>query len=438
MKQVILLAALSAAVLVGCSKSDDNSNPTVTPTPAPVVKESVSGDVSGTWTKGSTYKITGHLQVPASMSLVIEEGVNVVFSDSTVKPELIVKGNLYVVGTATNPVKFTVPDAWKTTANQWGSLWGGIIAAPTCAELLLDNVILEYGGAVTTESSPSVKAGLYKAAAGNHVPAVNYSNINGKLVIVNSRLNNQNEDGFYIEGGKVLIANNKIYTVGVSGGDAINIKSGVQADVAFNLIYSPNTNALKLSNAGDRTPQAYVVAYNNTIVNAGWRRPTIKGGSIWVEIAVRAELYNNLLANDRFGVKRDPKNPEDNRTKVSNNLYYGYTQDGVTGFQPSPTAPSSATAPSAPLGEILTGTSDVISKTVADNDPKFVNYPLSTDSKNAVFNTAWDFKLQAGSPAIGKGTTSFTRLYADGISFGNGTLYKSPAPSTTIGAFGTN
>lgn len=80
-------------------------------------------------------------------------------------------------------------------------------------------------------------------------------------------------------------------------------------------------------------------------MNAGWHRPTIKGGSIWVEVAVRAELYNNLLSNDRFGVKRDPKNPEDNRTKVSNNLYYGYTQDGVTGFQPTT--------------EILTGTNDV-------------------------------------------------------------------------------
>ncbi|GAB3718639.1 right-handed parallel beta-helix repeat-containing protein [Spirosoma lituiforme] len=423
MKQAFSLAALSIAVLTGCSKPNDSSS-TVTPVTVPVVKEAVSGDVSGVWEKGSTYRITGHLQVPASQSLVIQEGVTVVFSDSTVKPEFIVKGNLYIMGTSANPVKLTVPDAWKTTANQWGNLWGGIIAAPTCAELLIDNAILEYGGAVTTESSPSVKAGLYKATAGNHVPAVNYSNVNGKLVIVNSRLNNQNEDGFYIEGGKVIIANNKIYTQGVSGGDAINIKSGVQADVAFNLVYSPNTNALKLSNTGDRTPQSYVIGYNNTIVNAGWRRPTIKGGSIWVEIAVRAELYNNLLANDRFGIKRDPKNPEDARSKVSNNLYYNYTADGVTNFQPST--------------EILTGTNDVISKTAGDNDPKFVNYPLSTDQKNAVFNTAWDFRLQSGSPAIGKGTTSFTRLYADGLTFANGTVYKSPAPSTTIGAFGSN
>lgn len=422
MKQLFMLAVGSALLLTSCSKPSDEST---TISPAPTVNNAVSGDVSGTWTKGNTYNVTGHIQVPASQSLVIQEGVNIVFSDSTVKPELIVRGNLYVVGTPANPVKFTVPDAWKTNTNQFGNLWGGIIAAPTCTELLLDNAVLEYGGAVTTESSPSVKAGLYKATAGNHVPAVNYSNVNGKLVIVNSRLNNQNEDGFYIEGGKVIIANNRIYTTGVSGGDAINIKSGVQADIANNLIYSPNTNALKLSNNGDRTPQAYVIGYNNTIVNAGWRRPTIKGGSIWVEVAVRAELYNNLLANDRFGIKRDPKNPEDSRSKVSNNLYYGATQDGITGFTPST--------------EILAGTNDVMSKTVGDNDPKFVNYPLNTESKNTVFNTAWDFRLQSGSPAIGKGTTNFTPMYATtGLTFANGSIYKSPVPSTTIGAYGTN
>lgn len=422
MKQLFMLAIGATLLLTSCSKPSDES---ASVTPVPTVNNAVSGDVSGTWTKGNTYNVTGHIQVPASQSLVIQEGVNIVFSDSTVKPEFIVKGNLYVVGTSANPVKFTVPDAWKTTTNQFGNLWGGIIAAPTCTELLLDNAILEYGGAVTTESSPSVKAGLYKATAGNHVPAVNYSTINGKLVIVNSRLNNQNEDGFYIEGGKVIIANNKIYTTGVSGGDAINIKSGVLADIANNLLYSPNTNAMKLSNTGDRTPQTYVIGYNNTIVNAGWRRPTIKGGSIWVEVAVRAELYNNLLANDRFGIKRDPKNPEDSRSKVSNNLYYGATQDGITGFTPS--------------SEILTGTNDVMSKTVGDNDPKFVNYSLTTDSKNATFNTAWDFRLQSGSPAIGKGTTSFTPMYSTtGLTFANGATYKSPAPSTTIGAYGTN
>ena len=122
-------------------------------------------------------------------------------------------------------------------------------------------MILEYGGAVTTEGSPSVKAGLYKAAAGQHVSAINFANVNGKVLIINSLLNNQNEGGFYLEGGSAIIANNKIYTMGTAGGDAINIRSGVRADVAFNLIYSPNTNALKLSNVGDRSSQIYVVTY---------------------------------------------------------------------------------------------------------------------------------------------------------------------------------
>lgn len=420
MKHVLIFSTLLAAVMMGCSKSDDSNNNT--PTPAPVVQENVGGDVSGVWAKGGTYKVTNHLQIAEGKSLTIQEGVTVLFSDSTVKPEFIVKGNLYVLGTAASPVKFTVPDAWKIAKNEFGNLWGGIIASPKSEEVLIQNAILEYGGAVTTEGSPSVKAGLYKAAAGNHVPAVNYSNINGKLVIINSRLNNQNEDGFYIEGGKVIIANNLIYTQGVSGGDAINIKSGVVADVAFNTIYSPNTNALKLSNTGDRSPQAYIVAYNNTIVNAGWRRPSIKGGSIWVEVGVRADLYNNLLVNDRFGIKRDPKNPEDKRSVVSNNYYYGYTQAGVDQFQPST--------------EILSGTNDVIGKKAGDNDPKFVSFPLDNPSMNQTYNTAWDFSLQAGSPALGKGKTDFTRNHAAGLTL-NGTLIKSPDPASYVGAKGT-
>jgi hypothetical protein len=89
-----------------------------------------------------------------------------------------------------------------------------------------------------------------------------------------------------------------------------------------------------------------------------------------------------------------------------------------------------------PSDEILKGANDLISAKVGDNDPKFVNYPLNTDNKNATFNTAWDFHLQAGSPALGKGKTNFTRLYAEGIVV-NGVTYKSPAPADYIGAFGT-
>ncbi|RIV24944.1 right-handed parallel beta-helix repeat-containing protein [Fibrisoma montanum] len=418
MKKLLIFAALSTVLVTGCKEETSTTDPT----PQPVVQEAVSGEVSGVWKKGSTYKITGHLQVPAGKTLTIEEGVTVLMNDSTVKPEIVVRGNLYSLGTTQNPVKITVPDAWKIAKNEFGALWGGIVAAPTCAEFVMQNTVLEYGGAVTTETSPSVKGGLYKAAAGERIPAIYYSNVNGQFVVTNSIVRNFYEDGFYLEGGKVIVANNKFYTTGIANGDAINIKSGVVADVAFNLIYSPNTNGLKLSNSGDRTPQAYVIGYNNTILNAGWRRPTTKGGSIWLEKTVRADLYNNLLVNDRFGIKRDKGAPEDNRSKVSNNMYYAFTQEAVNQFQPST--------------EILAGSNDIISKTAGDNDPKFVNYPLNTAMTNATFNQAWDFNVQAGSPTLGKGTTSFTRNYANGLTI-NGVTYKSPEPTTTIGAFGT-
>ena len=419
MKNLFIYSALALLFMAGCKDDETVPAPVVV---APIVKEAVSGEVSGTWTKGGTYKITGHIQIPAGKSLTIEEGVTVLFSDSIVKPELVIQGNLYSLGTAAAPVKFTVPDAWKTSKNEYGNLWGGLIGGLKSAEIVLSNTILEYGGAVTTEESPSVKGGLYKGAAGQHVPALWYANMDGKLVIANSIIRNFNEDGFYIEGGKVIIANNYFYTTGVSGGDAINIKSGVQADVAFNVVYSPNTNALKLSNTGEKTVQAYVVGYNNTIINAGWRRPTTKGGSVWLEKTVRADLYNNLLVNDRYGIKRDKGNPEDARSVISNTFYYGNDQITADQFQPST--------------EILKGVNDIISTKAADNDPKFVSYPLATATTNATFNTTWDFHLAAGSPALGKGKTDFTRLFADGILV-NGVTYKSPAPANYIGAFGT-
>jgi len=383
---------------------------------------SSTGEVFGVWAKGSTQVIEGDIIIPEGKSLTIEEGVTILM-DTLAKPEIIVKGNLYSLGTAENPVRFTVNDFYKTEARQFGKLWGGILAAPSCQELVLDYTILEYGGATTSDASSSVKQGLYKAEAGENLPALWFSNANGRLVVQNSIIRNFQEDCTYIEGGKIIFANNVFYTTGVTGGEAMNFKSGCLADVAYNLVYSANTNALKLSNTGDRTPQAYIIVYNNTMVNTGWRRPTAKGGSVWLESTVRVDMYNNLFANTRFGVKRDIKKPEDSRSKYSNNWYYGYDQTTVNQFQPN--------------DEIVGGVNDVIGKTMNENDPKFVNYPLNTPVNNAAFDTNWDFHLQGNSPALNKGIVDFTRHHKEGITMANGITYTSPEPAVFIGAYGT-
>jgi len=413
LKQVITALALSALIFTGCEKA----NIDVDTSPGDGI---AMGEVSGVWQRGSTQVIKGDVIVPAGKSLIIEEGVTILM-DTLAKPEFIVKGNLYSLGTEQNPVRFTVNELYKTDAKKFGKLWGGILAAQSCAEMVLDHTIIEYGGSTTSDASTSVKQGLYKAKAGENLPALWFSNVNGKLVVTNSIFRNLQEDCTYIEGGKIIFANNTFYTTGVTGGEAMNFKSGCLADVAYNLIYSTNTNALKLSNAGDRSPQAYIIAYNNTMVNTGWRRPTAKGGSIWLEASVRAELYNNMFSNTRFGIKRDVKGPEDSRSIISNNYYYGYDQATVNQFQPAV--------------DILGGTNNVRGTVAGDNDPKFVNYPLNTPTSNAVFNTAWDFHLLPGSPALAKGKTNFTRHHAAGILL-NGVNYQSPEPSTYAGAFG--
>jgi hypothetical protein len=79
------------------------------------------------WAKGSVHEIKGDIIIPEGKSLTIEEGVTVLM-DVTAKPEIVVKGNLYSLGTAENPVKFTVSDAYRTAENKFGKLWGGILA----------------------------------------------------------------------------------------------------------------------------------------------------------------------------------------------------------------------------------------------------------------------------------------------------------------------
>lgn len=412
--KLLLGLSLSTMLMVSSCKKTKTEEPAVQQT-------NVSGNVEGTWNNTKIYTVSGTITVAEGKALTIEEGTTIIFDPAT-HPEFIVKGNLYCKGTEQNPVKLTVPDSSKTEANKFGKLWGGIFGTNTCAEMLIEHTIIEYGGATTTEESVSVKDGLYKAVSGENVPVLNYANVNGKLVFRNNTVRNFQEDGLYLEGGQMIIANNVFYTTGLTGGHAINIKSGVLADVAYNLIYGVNTNGLKLSNSGDRTPQAYVKAYNNTIVNAGWRRPDVKGGSIWLEKNVRVDLANNLLANCRFGVKRDTKNKEDVRSTINNGHYYGYTQTGVDQFQPS--------------ADIVKDTNAIISNVVGANDPMFVNYPVNTDGNNATFNTAWDFHLQAGAPGLNKGKTSLSLHFASGLVL-NGTTYSSPAIGTYIGAYST-
>jgi len=217
---------IALATFASCEKESDK--------PADQTLE--GGEVSGVWEKGSTITVNGHLTIPEGESLTIEEGVTVLMNDTAAGQEILVFGNLYCKGTESSPVKFTVPTD-KIRAGNFPRIWGGILCSETTEELYLNYTIMEYTGYVTTEESPSVKAGLFKAEAGEGLPAINTKNVNGKVVVTNSTFRKLGEDCFYLEGGKIIIANNTIYTQGETGGDAINLKAGCIADVCINLVY---------------------------------------------------------------------------------------------------------------------------------------------------------------------------------------------------------
>ena len=227
----------------------------------PPVEEVVSGEVEGVWTANSIVKVGGHITVPAGKSLTIEPGVQVIFDDNGVGVnhvpiEFTVDGNLYCEGTAENPILFSVAEEDRVEENIFAGLWGGIVASESCEEMLIDHTVIEYTGGQVVEGSPAATNGVYTAGDDAYPQITTWS------------------DGIYLMGGNAIIADNIFAANGYDGAEAVNVKAGCTVDVAGNIMFSPNTNGLKLSSSGqsENRGQAKIQVYNNTILNAGWRR----------------------------------------------------------------------------------------------------------------------------------------------------------------------
>lgn len=429
--------------------------------------DNTSGNVSGVWEKNSTVNVTGHITVPAGQTLTIEEGVKVIFDDNGVgashtKIEFIVAGKLYCKGTGTNPVLFSVAQGKRIAANTFGGLWGGIVATKDCPEMLFDNVIIEYTGGDVVADSPSALAGIY-TAGGDITPHITTNNPLGKYVVTNCIFRNGRSDALYFIGGQGIITNNVFIANGQTGGEAINMKAGCKVDAAFNLIFSPNTNGLKLSSSGqdDATGrgQALIRAFNNTIINAGWRRNGVKGGGAYIEKGALVSVFNNLFVNCKFMAmtpkfdQPGPTNGADNNSIIDYNFY-------ASGSQQSTLAQDNPVTLTSYLGYVSTQSAyfhdgrnstpkvdfhSLISASAGDatKDPKFVNFGFnSVDLNSYTYDNSWNFHVQAGSPALTGSYSAFTGSYASywsttGLTV-NGTEYKTPVPVARFGVFGTN
>lgn len=458
---MFLSAALLSVSLAACG--DDENDPNPNPDPEPVVEENVSGNVSGTWEKNSIINVSGHITVPEGESLTIEEGVTVVFSSNGVGAshtpiEFVVDGDLYCLGTEENPVTLTVAENERTPENAFEGLWGGIIATDKCEEILLDHTIIEYTGGLVGQDSPSAVKGIY-TPGDDMGPQLTTNNINGKYVVTNSILRYGASDAIYMMGGNGIIMNNIFSGNGADGGEAVNVKAGCKVDVAGNVMYSPNTNGLKLSSSGQNDEggrsQALIRAYNNTIINAGWRRDGVKGGGIYVEKNALVSVFNNLLVNCKFKAMTPswniPNDPEEGYADASIIDYNFYTsgasestldQDIANGTTTSFLGYTSENEDYNPAAVDL---HSVVSASAGDKatNPMFVNFPYMNNPLDAyVYDNEWDFHVAANSPVLSNaysGNDANMQPYfaASGLTV-NGQTYTSPMPQAWFGAFGAN
>lgn len=445
-KKGFYLMALAMSMALFACGDDNDPLPSPTPDPTPTPEVSIYPEGSIVWKEDTTVTLTDHFLVDKDKSLYIEAGATIIADNADKKPEIVVLGNMYCMGTAEKPVIFTVADAYKT--DRFSRMWGGIICGYESKEVLLSHAIVEYAGAQTTEESLSFQNKLFKTETGEGVPAFHFCNVDGSFVITDCVFRNNAEDQIYITGGKSIVYNNLFYSNGFDGGEAINYKSGCQADICYNTIYDANTNGFKLSDAGlsATIPASHLVIYNNTILNSGWRRPSKKGGSIWLESNIYADMYNNLIADCRWGMKFKTDDPQSANSVLTPNYYFASTAEGVSQMREN-----------AEDG-ILNFPMDIKSASAGDKNPLFVNFKQQSDininvggnaeGAPAAFDESWDFHLQAGSPALKGGKTDFTRIYgSDGITFSGlselktevkvPASYTSQAPAEYFGAKGT-
>ncbi len=451
-KSLLAGALICSAAMVSCEENNEPGNT------GDIQEQTVTGEVSGVWEKNSIVRVDGHISVPKGQSLKIEEGVTVIFNDNGVGVnhtaiEFMVEGNLYCEGTASNPILMTVDESLRTKENTFAGLWGGIIATKDCGEMLIDNTIIEYTGGAVLQDSPSYIAGIYEAGE-DFGPHITTNNVDGRYVITNSTFRNGVSDGIYMMGGSAIIENNKFIANGETGGEAINVKAGCKVDASYNLIYSPNTNGFKLSSSGQEDEagrgQALVRAYNNTVVNSGWRRDGVKGGSAYIEKNALVSLYNNLFVNCKFKAMVPDwgtPNPEagcDMNSVIDYNFYASGSQksDLAQDIEDNTTtAYLGYTNENKKYSDAIDQHS-VVAASAGDEatNPKFKNFPFNENPLvNYVFDESWDFSVASDSPvltgAYDKNESNMQPMFmTSGLSV-NGKTYNSKAPKAIFGAF---
>jgi len=433
--KLFTMVLFTSLVIVACDKEE-------TKDPDPIDQDGITtitdamtdlmGEMRGTLKTGRTYTLKGDLIIPENQEIIIEPGVTVIAGKDTggIGYEITVKGSLIAQGTAAQPILMTVPADQRTRANVFAGLWGGIQCEESAKLVLLRWVRLEYLGDQGGPGTP--RAGRVRYGIWTQSPDT-------ELILEDSWVYGCKDDVYRPNGAKINLVRNTFEFCGENGGDGLNVKSGTVGNIAYNLFIGGATNAFKPSNEGAGVTQTNIMVYNNTVLNSGWRRPGMsRGANINFEVGARGGAYNNIIVNCKRGI-RVLADADIQNIKVDNNLYYATHQQMVDQFIPTDAVESTMQT---------MGTNSIFGA-VNENNPLFVNYNVDAfaydayeagenqpDNMNSVGN--YNFRLQANSPAKGKGTTAFNTV---NVNWQYATGQRAPSimtPNVDLGCYPTS
>jgi hypothetical protein len=480
MKKLKLVSlGIALLALAACSKKKDT---VVVSVPLLQVGKAIpntgtlpAGSYKGTLLADQTYSIGGDITVNAGDTLLIQKGVKLSMARGA---NFIVNGDIVFLGTKADPITVTYPGFTKTTGvstvaadSAYVGGWGGIYCSGTSKLCVIKWTHLDFGGAAL-KALPFPNSNSLKAGA-QYI--LYFMNPTGVFIMEDSWLYGSPDDATRFYGGYYNIMRNTMEKAGSVGGDGFNAKGSSIGNMAYNLIIGGATNGTKTASDGTTAGECQFTMYNNTYINNGFRNNGVFGarsGSAEIENNSRALVYNNLIVDCDFGVRiaggpggakvylADTTSTTTSSTVIPKTAYgynfYYVDNTAMAGqivptniAQPVVTHPQATDIPN--MVDFFANTLKVTytfglvydgSSLVGKNNPMFTNYTLPAANNFWITQCSVDgynFHLQSGSPAIGKGTTTAFAPITTGIpidpAFGATEI---TAPGADMGCYQTN
>jgi hypothetical protein len=374
--KVLVAGTLAALTFSACTKSSTTatSKPPVTATIIGSNTILSGGAWKGTMLNGTSYTVNGDITILTGDSIIIQPGAAITITNNSA---FYVNGIIRSVGTQANPITFTAPIA--NTPGQWGGFQGDSAQGVTFQW----TKIYWAGGNDSTGSTRET------ISVSSPIP----------VDVEDCWLIGGQDNGVGVSAAaQVTLLRNTIMGEGTTDGEGIDLHDGCTGTIAYNLIWGGAGSGIKVVTSSTvQIPETNILIYNNTCVDNGFRRGAAEPGrGVLVDEFASGKVFNNLLVNNYWGL--DITTSADTANTTYGNNYFYATVDSLLPFF-------------YPVGDVgFPQPTDIISlATTGANNPMFVNYTTPPDPSLRIVPTSFDFHLQAGSPALGKGNMTYNK-----------------------------